>query len=73
MARQVQAEVPATSVLLAAQAGTVLLTRVVTFPDCVDLTVRRVGNHLCAHLSVQQARDLIAALTFVLDAELSVD
>lgn len=64
MPRAYRGMVPADSVCLVAQESRVHVSRIITFPNTIDLTVIRTYDDvmLTAHLSVKQCAELIAAL-----------
>lgn len=67
--------IPATAVLSTHNLSTIHVSRIVTFPNVIDVLVEndRYPEDLsvCAHLSLEQTRDLIAALTEALKVELT--
>jgi hypothetical protein len=71
--RTFHSEVKADSVLLTRSVTKVTVTKVITFPNVVDMTIIDAdGEYMCAHLSLSQVRELIAVLAEALTTELTL-
>lgn len=70
--KQFRKSVSADAVLMTPRITRVEVSRVITIPNAIDLSIIGRKEHMCAHLSLAQTRDLIVILAEALTVELSL-